>query len=113
MNGADGQEERQHETDEHYEAACAAAARDENECFDELDRVPSSMRGPIAEMHQSIASLSKTALVIREQRDDLKAVLRDIILGCNLMLEPPLLVEGAMRKFIEEIKRIATAGVTL
>jgi hypothetical protein len=112
MSGPDGLEERTFDTDEHFREAEIGLDLEAVE-FDELDRIPSSMRGPIAEMHQSIASLSRTALVIREQRDDLKAVLRDIILGCNLMLEPPLLVEGAMRKFIEEIKRIATAGVTL
>jgi hypothetical protein len=47
-----------------------------------------------------------------EQRvADLEATLRDIVLGCDGMLQPALNVTGAMRGFIEEVKRVATAGL--
>jgi hypothetical protein len=47
-----------------------------------------------------------------EQRvADLEATLRDIVFGCNGMLQPALNVSGAMRGFIEEVKRVATAGL--
>jgi hypothetical protein len=39
-----------------------------------------------------------------------KGALLDIIKGCNMMLEVEK--RGAVRGFIEEVKRVATAGLT-
>jgi hypothetical protein len=42
---------------------------------------------------------------------DLEAYLRDIIFGCDGMLQPAMRITGAMRGFITEVKRVATAGL--
>ena len=43
----------------------------------------------------------------------LRDVLRDIAQGADMMLHPALKVTGALRGYIEEVKRVATEGARL
>lgn len=62
-------------------------------------------------VHQQITKLAETALTIRAQRDEARAVLRDIAMGAEMMLEPALQLSGSMRRYVEEVKRVALAGL--
>lgn len=44
---------------------------------------------------------------------ELRAVLRDIAMGAEMMLQPACNVTGAMRGYVQEVKRVATAGSRL
>lgn len=69
------------------------------------------MSATVAAVHQQITKLAETAGRIKEQRDEAYAVLRDIILGADMMLEPALQLSGTMRRYVEEVKRVALAGL--
>jgi hypothetical protein len=60
---------------------------------------------------EKIDRINEAALTIRGQRDDARAALLDIIRGCDGMLQPALNVKGALRSFIEEVKRVAQDGI--
>lgn len=63
------------------------------------------------EVNGQIDKMISTTASIQAQRDDARAALRDIIFGCDGMLQPALNVKGSLRGFIEEVKRVATAGL--
>lgn len=42
---------------------------------------------------------------------DKDAILRDLIMGADMMLQPALQLSGAMRGYIQEVKRVAQAGL--
>jgi hypothetical protein len=57
-----------------------------------------------------IDKLTTTALAIKAQNDELRALLADIALGADMMLEPALGLKGAMLGYVREVKRVASAG---
>jgi hypothetical protein len=42
---------------------------------------------------------------------ELEATLRDIVLGADMMLQPALMLRGAMKGYVEEVRRVARAGL--
>jgi len=69
------------------------------------------MNAAISTLAAKIDAINQTDLTIKAQRDEAQAALRDIIFGCDGMLQPALNVTGAMRGFIEEVKRVAKQGL--
>ncbi len=53
------------------------------------------------------------AIIVRtddERIVELKALLADIALGADMMLEPALGLRGAMLGYVREVRRVASAG---
>lgn len=48
-----------------------------------------------------------------ERIAELKALLADIRLGAEMMLQPALQLSGSMRGYVQEVKRVASAGATV
>lgn len=63
------------------------------------------------QVHQQITKLAETAQTIKAQRDEAYAVLRDLVLGAEMMLNPALQISGSMRRYVEEVKRGAAGGL--
>ena len=49
--------------------------------------------------------------VIEHKLECAKFALRDILLGCDMMLEPALGLKGSMLHYVQEVKRIARSGL--
>lgn len=64
------------------------------------------------QVHQQITKLAETAQTIKAQRDEAYAVLRDIVMGAEMMLHPAVQISGSMRRYVEEVKRVAQAGLS-
>jgi hypothetical protein len=92
MSGADGMEQATAELDERHETA-------------ELD----------ADMHELLADEERSVVVLSdaERITELKALLADIRLGADMMLEPVLGLKGAMLGYVKEVRRVADAGRTV
>lgn len=48
-----------------------------------------------------------------ERIAELKAVLRDIAMGADMMLQPFMCTTGSFKRYAEEVKRVATYGARL
>jgi hypothetical protein len=46
----------------------------------------------------------------QERIAELKALLADIAMGADMMLEPAVNLQYAMRGYVQEVKRVASAG---
>lgn len=46
----------------------------------------------------------------QERIAELKALLADIAMGADMMLQPVLNLQGAMLGYVNEVKRVASAG---
>lgn len=53
---------------------------------------------------------SDPPLTDAERIADLKGLLADIVLGADMMLQPALGIKGSMLGYIQEVKRVASAG---
>jgi hypothetical protein len=107
MNTPDGPEQREADNEERSER--------ESDRIDAIeDRADSDLMDLVATntVQAQITKLTDTALTIKDQRDEAHAALRDIIQGADMMLQPALQVKGAMRHYIQEVKRVATQGLT-
>ena len=69
--------------------------------YDELDAIEQR------EQDSRLAVLTPTDA---ERITELKALLADLAMGADIMLEPAVRVTGAMRSYILEVKRVASAG---
>lgn len=49
----------------------------------------------------------------QEKIAELRAILRDIAMGADMMLQPALNLHGAMLGYVNEVKRVATEGSQL
>jgi hypothetical protein len=89
MSGADGLEQSTAELDERHEAA-------------ELD----------VDMHELLADEERSVVVMTdaERITELKALLADIVLGADMMLQPVMNPQGWVKSYIQEVKRVASAG---
>lgn len=56
------------------------------------------------------AELKPAPATEAERIAELKALLADIRLGAEMMLQPTLQLSGAMRGYVEEVRRVAAAG---
>jgi hypothetical protein len=86
---ADGLEQSTAELGERHEAA-------------ELD---ADMNELLADEERSVVVFSEEARIV-----ELKALLADIALGADMMLQPALGLKGAMLGYVKEVKRVASAG---
>jgi hypothetical protein len=55
------------------------------------------------------SEMTETIVLLKGKLDEAQARLRDIAMGAEGMLHPALGVTGAMRGYIEEVKRVAGA----
>lgn len=55
-----------------------------------------------------ISKLGTTAIAIKQQRDDLAAALRDLVLGADMCIP---YFEGAAQGYMREVKRVASAAL--
>ena len=69
------------------------------------------MSAAVDQIHQQVTQIAEKVDIIKAQRDEAYAVLRDIILGADMMLEPALQLSGTMRRYVEEVRRVARAGL--
>lgn len=67
------------------------------------------MSAELRQVSEQIDQLANTTMSIKNQRDDARAALLDIIHGCD-MYGP--LTNGATAHFIAEVKRVAQGGLT-
>lgn len=58
-----------------------------------------------------IDKLGGSALAIKQQRDELVAVLKDIAMGAEIMLQPIMGATGDFERFAKEVRRVARAGL--
>lgn len=79
--------------------------------FDRESRDTEALTLPEINIAAQIEKLGASALVIKMQRDALADTLRDIAIGAEMMLEPVMGASGAFKKFAEEVKRVAQAGL--
>lgn len=70
-----------------------------------------ALTAPELNVAKQIDKLGASALAIKQQRDDLAAVLRDIAMGADMMLQPAMQLTGAIRGYVMEVKRVARAGL--
>lgn len=70
------------------------------------------MSAALDQVHQQITKLAETAEVIKAQRDEAYAVLRDILMGAEMMLHPACGLKGSMLGYVREVKRVAQAGLS-
>lgn len=88
MSGADGQEERTAEADERHDVA-------------ERD----------IEVSELLADEARSAAFTDGERiQELKALLRNIELGAEGMLQPALGLRGSLLGYVTEVRRVARAG---
>lgn len=88
MSGADGMEQREAEREERHDAA-----------MEEAD-----VREQLADEVRAIT------VTPAERIAELKALLRDIAVGADMMLQPALGLRGSMLGYVREVKRVASAG---
>lgn len=107
---ADGPEQREADAqerswaDEERIGAIESAA-------DELNDVAALTRAETT-LATQITRFGETAYKIKLERDEAHAALKDIIRGADMMLQPMLQWPGSVRHYIEEVKRVATQGLT-
>jgi hypothetical protein len=109
MSTPDGREQREAEQLER-EIQGGSDLEIATQLADEARDVPALSVSEI-DLAKQIAGLGASALVIKMQRDALADTLRDIAIGAEMMLEPVMGATGAFKRFAEEIKRVARAGL--
>lgn len=104
---ADGPEQRQAELDERL---ARDAERAELLASDDWDARLSEQS---SDLQTSIATLGKSILMMRMERDRLYAALHDLEFGARVMLDVPGLLDSwppSARQYVEEVRRVAGAA---
>lgn len=70
------------------------------------------MNATVGQVSAQIDKLADTAFTFRTERDQAQDALKDIIRGCDMMLQPALNLTGSFVGFVNEVKRVAQAGLT-
>ncbi len=99
---ADGVEEREFDRDEAYERDIDNADINTMLADEARDDLEATVIAPII-----------PPIIVRtddERITELKALLADIALGADMMLEPALGLRGAMLGYVREVRRVARAG---
>jgi hypothetical protein len=73
----------------------------------ELDRVYMQQSGLRLEAEMEARRLHRLLDEKAELLAEAQARLADLVVGAEMMLEPFMRIEGAMRRYVEEVKRVA------
>lgn len=59
------------------------------------------------EWHASNAELIAKAPYLEQRVADLESILQDLVFGADMMLQPGITLTPAMRRYIQEVRRVA------